>query len=412
MDRAFQILFTPIRVQILCCGYLACQLAYFLYGDCVTGIYNRNGGVRGHDLLQFYISGRIVADHQSKQLYDNDFFLKKQYEITPFDEAYKTKRTRYFSLYPPTMALLFSPLAHSISYETFFKLGRIWIVAGYYLAARWIVLDLNPPSAWRSAVWVAIASFHPTFTMFYAGQFGWLWLLAFAIGFRLRRHGRDFAAGVCLSLLALKPQWAAAAILWLLLRPAWRTLLGLLVGVAAQATIVAVILGPEIWLEYLRGAAIYTKMHALFQFNAEYQQSVLGTVHDLLGEDQIVLARVIYLVILTFVLFLAFRIFRLRAGDYRVEESTVILMVLLALPHLLIYDLVVLLIPIGHLFALHRERPNEFPVSQASFLFLLPMISLLYPITPGFSLVPIAMLAILYALAFHRGSPSRPLPSV
>ena len=69
-----------------------------------------------------------------------------------------------------------------------------------------------------------------------------------------------------------------------------------------------------------------------------------------------------------------------------------ILLVLLVNPHLLIYDLTLLLIPMVHVLALHRESDYEFPAWPAALLYGLTMLAPLYRTVPGFSLVPIAML--------------------
>lgn len=78
--------------------------------------------------------------------------------------------------------------------------------------------------------------------------------------------------------------------------------------------------------------------------------------------------------------------------DYRLEESAVTLMALLCVPHLLIYDLVILLIPIGHLFGFSRDYPEIFPAWPPTLLYVLAMIAPIYPTVPGFSVIPCAML--------------------
>ncbi len=393
-SNLFYNLFALHRVRFLCGAYLVCQLSLFVYLACVPGIYDRLGFVRGRDLIQFYISGRIVAQGDAERLYDNDFFLQIQNEITPPDESHKDQRPRYYSLYPPTMALIFSPLA-KLSYEQFVGLGIAWTVIGYVFASRWILKDLNAPAAWRTTALLGILGFHAALVMLWNCQFSWLWLLGFMACFRLRRMARPFVAGLCLSVLTLKPQFAAFAVLWLLMRQGWQTLAGLLIGFVAQATVVSVILGPEIWRDYFAGARIYSKMNAIFVFSPDYQQAIMGTVQAALGHHQIWIAQGVYAAVLAFVLLLSFRIFRLRTIEHRTEESTVILMVLLSMPHLLIYDLVLLLIPIGHLFSLHQDRPAVIPKWPAISLYLLTMIAPIYTTFPGFSLIPIAMLVTL-----------------
>ena len=438
VDHFLKRFFVPSRIRFLCGSLLACQISLFLYNVCVPGHYDRMGCVRGRDLLQFYLSGRIVAENESSRLYDNEFFLEKQNEVIPYDEAFKELRCRYFSLYPPTMALIFAPLAR-MPYDTFAVLGWIWTAVGYCVAARWIVRDLRPSDEWRSSVWLGVLGFNPALVMLWNCQFSWLWLLGFLMCFWLRRLGREFSAGICLSILTLKPHFAVVAAVWLLMKRAWWTLAGLFVGFAVQAILVASLLGPLIWQQYFIGARIYSQLGAIYNFSPDYQQAVLGTMQALLGGAHSIIAKLVYAVVVGVVLLLTFRVtgFRRKESpaaepwqsstggsepdasganthfsgnvdeDYRVEESTVILMVLLCVPHLLIYDLVLLLIPIGHLFGLHRDYPELFPAWPPILLYSLTMIAPIYPLVPGFSLIPCAMLLVQVLLATRRIS-SRP----
>ena len=168
-----------------------------------------------------------------------------------------------------------------------------------------------------------------------------------------------------------------------------------------QVAVVAAILGPSIWSDYFIGARIYSKMSALYQFDPEYQQAILGIIQGVLGSQQFWLCRGLFLTTVVFACAAAFRIFRRSSSDHRREESAVILLVLLAVPHLLIYDLGLLLIPIGHWLTLHRDRPADFPLWPAVMLYGLTMIAPLYRHVPGFSLVPLAMLVTLSCLAYR-----------
>jgi hypothetical protein len=199
---------------------------------------DRRGYLRGRDLLTFYLGGRIIDRGESQRLYDYDYFTAERYELTTVDETRQSGRQLFFFLYPPTMALLFAPLA-LLGYDSFVVLGWLWTVAGYVLTVRWLLEDLDPPREWRGAAWLAMLGFHPALVMLWTCQFSWLWLLVFVAGFRLRRRQRPWLAGLCLSLLTLKPQLAAAVLLWLFMVADWRTLRGLLVGWLIQAALVA-----------------------------------------------------------------------------------------------------------------------------------------------------------------------------
>ena len=397
IDHWLRTKLTRSRVTFLCGGYLLLQILIFLYAATVPGMEDRLGFVRGRDLLQFFISGRMVARGESQHLYDHEFFTQTQYELHPLTDANRDKNPPYFSLYPPTLALVVS-LPARLPYDWFVVLGWLWTVGGYLLVARWIIRDLDPPAEWRLASWLAILGFHSAIVMLWNCQFSWLWTLCFMACFRWRRRGHDFTAGLWLSLLTLKPQFAAAAVLWLLLRQSWRTLAGLLVGFICQAAVVAIVLGPSIWRDYFVGASIYSRLSSLYQFDPEYQQAFLGIIQGLLGGEQIWRCRGIALLVAAFAGWGTFRIIRSPVANHRMEESASILLTLIVIPHLLVYDLTLLLIPMVHVLTLHRERADEVPAWPAALLYGLTMLAPLNRTVPGFSLVPLSILATLWVL--------------
>ncbi len=339
----------------------------------------------------------MVANGESQHLYDHEFFTQKQYELHPLTDANRDQNPPYFSLYPPTLALVVS-LPARLPYDLFVCCGWLWTVGGYVFVARWIIRDLGPPAEWRLASWLGVLGFHSAIVMLWHCQFSWLWTLSFMACFRWRRSGQDFTAGLWLSLLTLKPQFAAAAVLWLLLRQSWRTLVGLLVGFMSQAAVVAIVLGPSIWRDYFVGASIYSRLSSLYQFDPEYQQAFLGIFQGLIGGEQIWLCRGLSLLASIFASWGAFRIFRSPIVNHRIEESAAILMILLVIPHLLIYDLTLLMIPMVHVLVMHCQSPGDVPVWPAALLYGLTMLAPLYRTVPGFSLVPLAMFATLYIL--------------
>src|SRR5262249_55560421 len=110
LDRCLTRVFSRDRTMFLCGGYLLCQLGLFLYAVTIPGMEDRFGAVRGRDVLQFYVTGGIIERGESHRLYDQDYVLQKQYELTPITAANRRKRQPLYSLYPPTVPLAFAPL--------------------------------------------------------------------------------------------------------------------------------------------------------------------------------------------------------------------------------------------------------------------------------------------------------------
>lgn len=124
VDEWLRTQFTCSRVIFLSGGYLLFQSLIFLYAITVPGMEDRLGFVRGRDLLQFFISGRMVARGESSHLYDHEFFTRMQYELHPLTSANRDKNPPYFSLYPPTFALIVS-LPARLPYDLFVVLAGL-----------------------------------------------------------------------------------------------------------------------------------------------------------------------------------------------------------------------------------------------------------------------------------------------
>src|SRR6202030_1615200 len=119
-----------------------------------SGMHDRQGRIRGRDFLHFYLAGRIIAHGESHHLYDQSYFLALQRSLVEIDE----KCPPYVSVYPPTVALLFSPLG-ALPYGRAILIwwpiqGVCLLVAGYLLFK---VLD--PPPSWRHTAWLGLIAF-------------------------------------------------------------------------------------------------------------------------------------------------------------------------------------------------------------------------------------------------------------
>ncbi|MBV9124783.1 MAG: DUF2029 domain-containing protein, partial [Planctomycetes bacterium] len=269
---------TPERINFYLAGYLLTQVLLFLFLEATPGVLDRQERVRGRDFLNFYVNGQIVAEGQEHRLYDRDYFLAvqtRQADISP-------TRPRYYPLYPPMTALLFSSLG-KLPYGTAIVL---WWTAGallFLVAGAWALREIQPAQGWRSTTWLALAAFTPVFSTFLNGQLVPVLLVVLIGGLELHRRGRGFWAGCLLSLLALKPQFAVGVFLWLLFRRDKRALGGWFVGLAAQAGLVAGTLGPEVLLAYVQNARIYVELGQIDLITPDHQHSLAGILTNLAG---------------------------------------------------------------------------------------------------------------------------------
>ncbi len=375
--------------------FLICFLAQFiafLAVQAVPGDCDRLGRVRGRDFLQFYVAGRIVNAGQAERLYDQDYFGTVQESVVEIGP----EKARYFALYPPAMALLATPFA-LLPYTASVLLW--WVcTAGLFAVAAWL-LTLGWPAAERPIVWLGLASFQPVVITFWDGQLSAVWLLAVLSGLRYHQRDRRFLAGLVFSVLALKPQLAVGLGLWLLLRGEVRALLGMATGTAAQQGLVAMLLGPNLLLRYVENARIYADLQQLYQFDPSYQHSLSGILIDLFGTEYATVWRGVHALVVLLAAGLVFR-FPRGAGSPGSEPLLAVLLTLLAAPHLLLYDLSLLAIPIVLL-----SKAGSSSAGWAVLLYLAAMGSPFYQLS-RFSVVPVVILLTVYSITRCRSASS------
>jgi hypothetical protein len=397
---------TREKLNFFCWGLFLAQLFLFAVVESTPGVLDRLGRLRGRDFMQFYIAGRLVAGGEVGRLYDQNHFVCIQQILAEINDQCPP----YCSIYPPTVALLFSPLGR-LPYGTAIVLW--WLAqAACFLLAGWLLLreaGLAPP--WRLTAAAVLAAFYPVICTFLNGQLAALLLLAFAGGLWLRRRDCCWQAGCVFSVLALKPQLAAGVALWLLLRRDWRTGGGFCLGLLLQAGLVAAALGPGVLGDYVRNLPVLAGIPQLYPYQGDYQHATAGILINLLGARYRTFSTLVHLALVGWAGLLLWRVVRARlsaapagAGGedarygYRLEESAVVLFCLLLPPHLLIYDLSLLLIPVVNLWAAYLGTREREEMSVGLVVYLCATFSVVYLVI-GFSLVPVVFLWGLHCLA-------------
>lgn len=401
---------TPQRLHFYLAGYLLAEIAMFLYMESTPGVIDRRGWVRGRDFSTFYITGQIVRDGQGDRLYNQDYFYDRQKELASITEETEESRPRNYSLYPPTVPIIFSRLAR-LEYGDALMAWWLGLLVCFTLAGWWLVREIDPWPVWRTTTILAIAAFAPIIYTFLNGQLSAILLLTFITGLHLHRLNHRFLAGCVLSLLALKPQFAVGPFLWMLLRKDFRTLSGYCLGGLCQAAWSAAVLGPHILVDYLHN--MWTFGHILKTSNPtpDHGHSLGEVLTILLGRDYVNLCNGIHLVAVAVGAFWFFRTihpssrplaWRVDDEEYqktwRIEQSALVIFSLLVSPHLLTYDLSMLLIPIAYLLSAKMNNGEEEERWLGGLLFLSAMLPRIYFIL-GFSLVPAAMLWTLFQMA-------------
>jgi hypothetical protein len=222
-------------------------------------------------------------------------------------------------------------------------------------------------------------------------------------------------------LLALKPQLAVGLVVWLLLRRDLRTGTGFCLGLLLQAGFVSLALGPGVLADYVGNWPTFGRFAQLYSSTADHQHATAGILTDLLGWRYRTLSTLIHLAVAGSAALLFWHFIRSRrppaapasavggagADDWRLEESAVVLFSLLLAPHLLTYDLSLLLIPAVNLWIAHMGTDRE-EMLIGIVVYLFATFAIFY-LAIGFSLMPIVLLWALYRLACLRAS-GIPLP--
>jgi hypothetical protein len=411
---------TPQRLRFFLAGYLLTELLMFAYMESTPGVIDRRGWVRGRDFSTFYITGQIIRDGEQDRLYDQDHFYERETELASIPEE---SRPRKYSLYPPTVPIIFSWLSR-LEYGDALMVWWLGLVACFTLAGWWLVREIDPAPGWRTTVILAIAAFTPIIYTFLNGQLSAILLLTFIGGLHLHRLNYGFLAGCVLSLLALKPQFAVGPFLWMLFRKDFRTFSGYCLGGLCQAAWSAAMLGPKILIDYLQTMWTFGHILKTSTPTPDHGHSLGEVLTIVLGLDYVNLCNQIHLVAVAVAGFWFFRAIHPSGRpmtwqvdeeeyqkNWRIEQSALVIFSLLLSPHLLTYDLSMLLIPIAYLFSAKMHIGEEETRWLGGLLYLSAMLPRFYYVI-GFSLVPAAMLWTLFKVSqFAKRSSQRDQPS-
>lgn len=175
--------------------------------------------------------------------------------IGDFHNLYiRSRHLDLMNLYSPAVTLALFPIARLPELAAF----RAWFVINVLcvLAAAYLAQACVRGAEARIAAALAVLSLPQMHYALRLGHLTPLLTLAALAGFLLMRRNARWGA-VVLSLLSLKPQYAVAPFLWLLVRRQWRLAATMLAAAAAMATVAFVAIGPgsvvtfaRLWLDW------------------------------------------------------------------------------------------------------------------------------------------------------------------
>jgi len=302
-----------------------------------TGTSDRGvaGPLKGADFVQFYTLGHLASAHRIAPMYDPALYHQAQVDLIP-----ESRREIYPPVYPPQTAVMFAPVT-GLSYQRALLIWCLLTIVGYALIVRsaWKpVADLLPD---RTFVIAAAAAFPPFWSLILHGQVTLVVLAAFWGGWLALERRRPWLAGLAFGLLAIKPQLGIPLAVVVLVCGEWAMLAGAVSSVMAQAAAVWLMLGPDAFSAFadiIPTMMTYADMLEAKPFLSHSVRAVTRLAPNWIGVP-------IWAIVSAIVLWYTVRAWKSRA-PLRVRLGVVVLASALVNPHMIIYDLTVLALPL------------------------------------------------------------------
>jgi alpha-1,2-mannosyltransferase len=362
------------------------------------GLIDRNGKPIGTDFASFYAAGSLVLDGRAGEVYDMAAHYAREQQI--FGAA-----TPYYGwLYPPIFLLLATPLA-LMPYLVALAVWQVSSLALYLSVIGGIVARMRMRGMAIGPVWLPIAAGFPAvFINLGHGQNGLLSAGLFGAAL-LALPARPILSGVLFGLLAYKPQLALVMPIALVAARQWRTVMAAGVTVMALVGLTGLLFGGDLWLAFI--ASTETSRRLLLEqgdVGFEKLQSVFAAVRMTGGG--VALAYAVQGAVSAAVVCGTAWAWR-SACDFDLKAALLVVATLLASPHVLDYDLVMLALAIA--FAVSAAAAGGFRDYEISLLAAAWIVPLLARPIAGVTGVPLGLLLLLtfYGFTLRRAVQDR-----
>ncbi len=362
-----------------------------------------NGKPLGTDFASFYAAGSLALEGRATDAYDAALHLARERQLFGADTPY------YGWFYPPIFLLLATALA-TLPYAAALIFWQGATLALYVAVIGLIVRKAKPAVA---TAWLLPAlAFPAVFVNLGHGQNGFLTaaLLGGALAILPKR---PWLAGVLFGLLAYKPQFAFVIPLALLCGGHGRTIASAVATAAILAACATLAFGVEIWSPFAQ--AMQDSRRLVLEggdVGFEKFQSAFAAVRFWGGS--ITAAYAMQTLVSLAAIVATMRTWRI-TRDANLRAAILILATLLASPHVLDYDLMLLGPAMAFLVAYGRLRPAD--INLLALAWLTPLIA---RAAMGATGVPLGFLVItaLFTAALRRAAtrreavaPALPLPA-
>ena len=329
---------TKKRLTVWGLGLLGLTWFIYIHTMATPGLIDRAGRFKGTDYIQFYVMGSLVAGGRTGALYDGHAHLEEgRRRIDPGLILYAA-----YPNYGPQVALLFAPMALvPFGWSLALFLGMMAVCYG---ASVWLVWrDCEGLRRHGGLVAVLAAASPLFFTVVQYGQLSAMALLFWSIGFAALRRNRPFIAGMALGCLLYKPPLVFVIGLVLVLNREWRIAAGAAAAAAGQLAVAVLAAGVNPIVQYAHILWTLFRNPQLVEIYPTELHSLRGFFQLLFGSPTAV--SICFALGLACVVIAAVRSWDTSAS-VALRWSALVLLTVLASPHLIAYDLVVLTLPL------------------------------------------------------------------
>ena len=315
-------------------------LSWFIhvYTMAAPGLVDRAGRVKGSDYVQFYVMGSLARDGRIDALYDPQAHLAEGRRRIDSSLGLYAEHPNY----GPQVALAFVPFA-TLPYLRSLVLFLALSALAYALSV-WMVWRECGALAKHGVLVAILAAASPLFlTVVRYGQASAFGLLAVSAAFVALRRQRPLFAGFAIGCLAYKPQLGIVFGVVFLATRQWRVVGGALLAIFGQAAIAWFVAGPVTLGRYIGELWLLARHPNLVELFPSEIHSWRGFVQLLVPYDPFVSACAI--VGLLVVLVAGTRVWATSA-PVGVRWGAIVVLTILASPHLVAYDLLLLTLPL------------------------------------------------------------------
>jgi glycosyl transferase family 87 len=334
----FAALLTQRRLRFWGVALLVLGWGVHIHTMSTPGLIDRAGRFKGSDYTQFYVMGSLAREGRLDALYDPAAHLDEgRARIDPALALYSA-----YPDYGPQVAVAFAPLA-TLSYPVSLALFLL-ASAICYACSVWLVWRECDALRGHGRLVTVLAAASPLFlTVVRYGQASAFALLALSLAFVGFRRGRLTLAGFAIGCLAWKPQLGIVIAVALLAARQWRVIAGALLALAAQLAVALAFAGPAVVGRYVVELWRLVLNPSLVEIYASEVHSIRGFVQLLVPFAPVV--TVCSALGLLVALGVAIRSWS-SSGPVAIRWALLIVLTVLASPHLLTYDLLLLTLPL------------------------------------------------------------------